>query len=127
MSTRHDLTILQGETWSFVMQYSDEDLTGHSAEMAIKDGIGGLSQALLSSEADDDGTITLGADGTITLAMTAAQTESLDTEVSLLLTGIPADPIYERVYRYDLELTDPDGVVERVLEGRLILRRGVTT
>lgn len=139
MTIRHDLTVRQGETWSHVYTHRDSagsaiDLTGYSARMAVKRAATDAEtpQAYLSTGSDaDGGTITLGgAAGTVTLAMTAAETSGLlsDVDITALIPpakrSLYADKMEEFVY--DLEIIDGSGSVTRALEGRFLVRRGVT-
>jgi hypothetical protein len=137
MTTRQDLIIRQGETWSFVWTKRDAagaavDLTGYSARMAIRDRIGGANlQALLSSTGDTGGTITLGgAAGTVTMSMTAAQSAVLAATMATLSVMIAAQEpeglAPTETYAYDLQLTSPAGVVTRDLEGQVVVHRRVT-
>lgn len=129
MSTRQDLTVNQGETWSFTFTHksggSPVDLTGFVARMAVRATFSAGYLAYLSSGADAiSGTIALGgALGTVTPSMTAAQTAALEPLMEQLPVG--DDPTV--FLRYDLELVSPAGAVTRALEGRFILRREVTT
>lgn len=72
MTTRQNLSVSQGATWSFVFTHRDSagaaiDLTGHTAVFKIA-GYG-------------EGTVALGgAAGTITLSLTPAQTTALADE-----------------------------------------------
>lgn len=132
MTTRQNLRINQGETWSWVYTYggsSPVDLTGYTARMAVRDRFGGVLFAYLSTGADaDGGTIALGdAAGTVTLAMTA-------TESTGLLDSLPTftfpDEMAEIVKPvvtliYDLEIISGAGVVTRILEGEILVRRSV--
>lgn len=132
---RQDLIVYQGETFSFVWTKRDSsgaavNLTGYTARMKAKDAYNGATQASLTTEADSpDGTITLGgAAGTVTLAMTAAQTAALASEISvasLMLTSLDQSKP-QKAYIYDLELISGAGVVTRELEGRFVVRREVT-
>lgn len=138
MTTRLDLIVRQGETWSLGYTKRDSagaavDLTGYTARMAIRDRVGGTLQAYLSTGADaDGGTIALGdAAGTVVLAMTATESAELaastvDSEDAMFNYGIKlAEPIV--VFVYDLELISAAGAVTRELEGRVEVQRQVTT
>lgn len=139
MTVRHDLHVRQGETFSFVWTKlsagSAVDLSGYTARMAIKASLTGSVEAYLSTGADaDGGTITLGgALGTVTLAMTAAQTAalagSLNAVTAELMDGVESRYTDEREVRfvYDLELISGAGVVTRELQGRVTVEREVTT
>lgn len=136
MSTRQDLIIRQGETFSFVYTKRDSagaavDLTGYSARMRVKDTYNGVQQVYLTSGADSQGgSIALGgAAGTVTLAMTADQAAALASEVnmvSILLSSLELNKP-QKTYLYDLELASGAGVVTRELEGRVVVRREITT
>jgi hypothetical protein len=128
---RQDLTVNQGETWSFVYTHKDAagsliNLTGYTARMMVKAAYVDGFQAYFSTGSDaNGGSISLGGSAaTVTLAMTADQSARLVDNASLVLVPEDKNPIL--VYRYDLELVSAAGVVTRVLEGRFILRREVT-
>jgi hypothetical protein len=138
MTLRQDLEVRQGQTWSFVWTKKDAagvavNLTGYSARMAIRDRIGGVLQAYLTTGADaDGGSIALGgAAGTVTLALTALQSASLAdylTRASILYTRnffVQRKPLVH--FLYDLELVSGAGVVTRELEGSVLVYREVTT
>lgn len=113
MTTRHDLHIRQGETWSHTFA-TGLDLTGYSARAAIRMTRGGGAEAYLSSGPDaSGGTITL-TDGNAILSMTA--------EESAAIGGTAA----ETVMLYDLELVSGAGVVTRAFEGRFVVLGEVT-
>lgn len=136
MTTRQDLYIEQGVTWSWVYTWLDSagdpvDITGYSARMAIKTRFDWNTEAYLSSGSDaDGGSIALGdAAGTITLSMTAAQTTALVGDLSIYTLVPPENrqPVEPTVtLLYDLELVTGAGAVTRVLEGRVNVRRQVT-
>lgn len=137
MTTRQDLTIRQGETFSFSYTKRDSagsavDLTGYTARMAIRDRIGGVLEAYLSTGADaNGGTITLGgAAGTVVISMTAAQTAAIATslEAVSVLIAIEEPRLLSRTveFLYDLELVNGATVI-RELEGRAIIHRQVTS
>lgn len=137
MTTRQDLIIRQGETWSFTYAKRDEagavvDLTGYSARMAIRDRVGGSLEAFLSSTGDAaGGTITLGgAAGTVVPSMTSTQSAALANTLatlSVLIADEEPDGLKStETFVYDLELTSPAGVVTRELEGHVVVHRRVT-
>lgn len=137
MTARQDLIVRQGETWSFVWTKRDTagvavDLTGYTARMAVKHSYSGSSEAHLSTGDDArGGSISLGGgDGTVTLAMTAAQSAVLASGVDSVLSALWGEPAETDgptvVYRYDLELVSGAGAVTRELEGRFIVHREVT-
>ena len=128
MTTRQNLKMNQGETFSYVYTH-DVDLTGFSARMSIKTDYAGATEAYLSTGSDaNGGTLTIS--GTeITIDMTAAQTENLAGELSLYALTKDSGPI-EQIVRmiYDLELVAADGVtVTRALQGEVIIQREVTS
>jgi hypothetical protein len=135
MTTRQDLIIRQGETWSYVYTKHNAagvavDLTGYSARMAIKDCYNGAQQAYLSTGADAwGGSITLGGiAGTVTLSMTAAQAAALAGILNQLAL-VPQSIDYSKptvTWLYDLELVSGAGVVTRELQGRVEIQREVT-
>ena len=140
MTTRQDLTVRQGETFSYVFTYKDNagsaiDLTGYTARAAIKrsPNDGETPTVYFSTGSDaDGGTITLGgAAGTVTLAMTAAQTQAMLTDVDILALVPPEKRArhYKRdePFVWDLEIEAADGTVTRLLEGRVIVQRGVSS
>lgn len=115
MTTHQDLTIRQGETWSYTYAHAT-DLSGHSARMSIKADWSSDAVAYLSTGADADGG-SIAIDGTdVTLSMTAAQTTALLLSV---------DAMSETIL-YDLEIVSGAGIVTRALEGRVHVLRGVT-
>jgi len=131
MTIRHDLTVNQGETWSFTYTHLDAagsavDLTGYSARMSVKPVVGGSLEAYLSTGSDaNGGTITLGgAAGTVALAMTDAQTSDLAGAVRPFVTRVTGERVLP--YVYDLEIESAGGTVTRVLEGAFRVNRGVT-
>lgn len=137
MTTRQDLLIRQGETFSFTYTKRDAagaavDLTGYSARMAIRDRVGGSLEAYLSSTGDAaGGIITLGdAAGTVVPAMTATQSAALANTLatlSVLIADEEPDGLKPaETFVYDLELTSPAGVVTRELEGHVVVHRRVT-
>lgn len=138
MPIRQDLIVEQNASFSYVYTHKDAagspvDLTGYSAAMSIKrqPGQTTVARAYLSTGADaDGGTITLGgAAGTVTLAMTAADTLKLLWDFDLWAViekggDVTVEP--QACLVYDLNLTDADGAVTRALEGKVIVRRSVT-
>ena len=103
--------------------------------MSIRSDLNASAAAYLSSGSDaNGGSIALGgAAGTVTLSMTAAQTDNLADEFSTVLVEVLAENkgIKKRgpvvTYLYDLELVDGSGNVTRALQGEVHVRRNVTT
>lgn len=146
MTLRQNLVVQQGATFSHVYTHRDSagaavNLTGYTARMSIAEYFGGPALAYLSTGSDAaGGTITLGGSaGTVTLAMTAAQTDALAdswgayadvvfAEWESGLSGItsPRTAPANKPMIYDLELVSGAGVVTRALEGGVDLRRSVT-
>lgn len=146
MTLRQDLQFYQGQTWEYVFVKKDSsgnpiDISAWSARMAIKGTFNGVQQAYLSSVAENsiNGSISLGADGKVTLSMTATQTAALAGELNALTVILLRDvqsvqsafdfvditkPIAE--YYYDLALVDPSGVATRELQGRALVYRQIS-
>lgn len=124
MATRQDITIRQGETWSYAYTHSG-DITGYTARMSIKADWSSDAVAYLTNDGDaDGGTITI-AGAVATMAMTAAETDVL-LDNSVLFSEVHAIKRQSVGYIYDLELVSPASVVTRALEGRVHILRGVT-
>lgn len=85
------------------------DLSGYSARMQVRKT--GESASPLISLTTENGRISIdGSAGTVTLLLTAIETETLLADA----------------YIYDLELVSPVGDVQRLLEGRFVVSRNVT-
>ena len=132
MTKRQDLLIRQGADWSWSFTHLDTDgsavdLSSYTARMAVKASLEGQRVAYLSSGSDaDGGSISLAADGTVILSMTAKETG--DISADLIELSFDAKSRAERFlyYIYDLELVDSSDVVTRVLQGRITYEREVT-
>lgn len=115
---RYDLSIEQGATFTLPISYKDSNdavinlSSGYTARMRIKESHGGT---LLASTESGDSTgatisIALAASGNnVTISMTAANTAALSFDNAV----------------YDVELVAGD-VVDRLLEGRVKLKKEVT-
>lgn len=114
MTTRQDLIIRQGETWSHTFA-TGLDLTGYVARMAIRATRNGTAEAYLSTEADALGGSIALFDGAAVLSMTAEETAAIGGTDE------------ETVLVYDLELVSGAGAVTRALEGRFVVLGEVTT
>lgn len=134
MTTRQDIRINQGETWSHTFPWSADLSSGYSAAMSIKKVPGQTTTALayLSTGADaDGGTLTLG-NQTIVASMTATETAALLTDVDIyaLIPPEKRRPEYiehEECFLYDVNLTNTStGAVTRAYEGKVTVRRSVT-
>ena len=134
MTTRQDIRINQGETWSYMFPWSADLSSGYSAAMSIKKVPGQTTAALayLSTGSDaDGGTITLG-NQTIVASMTAAQTAALLTDVDIYAL-IPPEKRreeyveHEECFLYDINLKNTaTGAVTRAYEGKVTVRGSVT-
>ncbi len=133
MTTRQNLTITEGQDFSFVHTHKSSgvavDISGYTARMTIRRGYGLSLEAYLSDGSDaNGGTLALGGvAGTITITMTAAQTDDLVTSGDLATIIARKSQDQFEPFIYDLEIISAAGAVTRVLEGRVILQRSVTT
>jgi hypothetical protein len=98
-AARYLIRIEQGATWQTALTLRDTDLTGYTARMQIRATID--SDTVLVELTTGDGITIDGPAGQIALLLTNEQTAALDWT-----DGV-----------YDLELTDPDGNVTRLLKG----------
>lgn len=108
MSTRADLEINQGETYSISTTIEDDndqiiDLTGYV-------GAAQMRKHYTSLTAYDFNVIISADQGLVTMSMSATQTNT-----------IPSGR-----YVYDCEITDPDGKVTKILYGIVEVFPGVT-
>jgi hypothetical protein len=110
---KHDIYIEQGATWSLPLIWQTAegvpiDVTGYTARMHIRKKLADDEfEAELTTE---NGSIAIGgADGAITLSLTAEQTTAIDIKGGV----------------YDLEMVK-DAVVTRLLEGTVIISLEVT-
>ena len=104
-----------GQEWpaytsgGFIQYDTPVDLTGYTARMSIKDKIGG---AVLHSLTTENGGITI------------------DTAAKTVLLSIPAATTEDFTWSrgvYDLEMVSATGKVTRIISGRIVLSREVTT
>jgi hypothetical protein len=112
----HDFVIYQGADWGITLTWtaygSLVDLTGWHAHLQVRPGFASQTPAVLINLTDPSGGITLGGTaGTISLALSAAQTAALSF----------ASPAV-----YDLKMTNPSGSVTRLLQGAVTLSQQVT-
>lgn len=136
MTTKQNIDVNQGETFSYVYTWKDSagaaiNLTGYTGRMSVKRDRRATNSAFLSTGSDAiGGSMTLGgAAGTITLTMSAAQTDAMDTTDWWFRTmddqlDLPLEP--KICFLYDLELVSAAGVVTRVLQGIMTVWRSVT-
>lgn len=114
MAGTYNIKCEQGATFARVLNWRNADgspisIVGYSAKMQVRESKAATAVVLELSSAN--GGITLGgAAGTITLSATATSTTAL---------AIGS-------YVYDLELTGPDGVVTRLIEGAFLVDGEVT-
>lgn len=126
MPKRHNLTIHQGQNFSFTYAPGLGSLSGYSARMSIKTDLWADYTAYLSNGADaDGGSISIGSTD-VTITMTAAQTDALD-ELGLEFFARDRQPLERKIkFIYDLELVSGAGVVTKALWGDIIFYRAVT-
>lgn len=109
-ATVWNLLIEQGATWTTTLTITDRDLTGCTARMQLRETYASPTP-LLDLSTDPGGGITIdGPAGTITITISATRTGALSVG-----SGV-----------YDLELTSPDGTVERLLKGDVVVDAEVT-
>ena len=110
----YDIYIEQGATLSLPIVWKDSsgtviNITGYTARMQVRQSVN--SPTVLLSATTANGKLVIdGAAGKVTITLSASDTASITW-----LTGV-----------YDLELVSGGGEVNRVLEGRLLVNRGVT-
>ena len=115
MAGSYDFTIYQGADWNITLTWiangSVVDVTSYHAHLQARPSYASQSSTIFIDISDQTSGITLGGTaGTITLALTAAQTAALSfTQAS-----------------YDLKLTSGSGAVTRLLQGSISLSPEVT-
>lgn len=111
MAAEYNITILQGATFTLVVNWEDEDgdaidLTGYTVAMAIKASYGGASIVTPTIS------ITGAATGEITVSISATNTAAITADYGV----------------YDIELTHTStGTVTRIMQGAVIIDKEVTT
>lgn len=110
----YDITVYQGGTFSQQFTWRDQNnapvnLTGYTARMMARASVDSASP-FVTLTTENGGIALGGAAGTITLAMSAAQTAALAAQ-----NGV-----------YDLELVSGSGAVSRLLAGNLFVSAEVT-
>lgn len=114
LAVTYGLTADQGATFEYILTWTNPDgtpidLTGYTARMQIRRRT--TSQQLVDTLTTENGKITLGgAEGTITLNLSATETAAL-----------PAAQ-----HQYDLELVSSGGEVTRLLMGYFVVRQEMT-
>ena len=106
-----NLTIEQGTTFAKRLTWRDKNkrpvpLTGYTARMQVRPTA--ASAEIITELSTANGRITLGELGVIQLNLTASETSALKAGV------------------YDLEMTDGDGRVTRLIEGKINVSPEVT-
>jgi hypothetical protein len=107
MATKVNLVVDQGTT--FVSQITFNDEAGNTINFSTYSGAAQLRKHYSSSNSTSFG-VTLGANGVITLQLTANQTGNL-------VAGR---------YVYDLEVTDSSNLISRLIEGIVTVTPNVT-
>ena len=111
----YNFTIWQGTTWQRLLTYKTAagvvvNMTGYQVRMVIRRTWGG-SLLLALSSASGGGISVASSSPNITITITATQTKVMDFEFAV----------------YDLEIQSPAGVVDRLLEGRVTLKKEATS
>jgi hypothetical protein len=113
-AAQYDFQIEQGATLRKPIVWKDGtgvvvNLTGYTAKMQVRRSV--ASEEVLLELSTDNGRIGITPlDGQVELIFSAATTESIDW----------------RRGKYDLELTDADGTVTRLIEGEISISREIT-
>jgi hypothetical protein len=133
MSLRQNLNIRQGETFQFSFIHRDADgvaidVSAYEGRLAIRADFSATTEAYLTSTGGDvDGTITLAANGTVTIDMSAVETAKLLDDLSELLVfgdrAYRADRFVE--FLYDLKLINGTAAT-RAIEGKVYVEREIT-
>ncbi len=114
MAGQKNFEVDQNATFSFIVEYKDEnddaiDLTGASAKMQVRDTKGGSKLAVTLTS--PSGGITIdGPNGKLTVRMTPTQTSK----------------IFYPKSSYDVMVVDSNGNKIKLLEGFMTLNRSVT-
>lgn len=117
------LSIDQGTTYSNLIVWTDstgaaKNLYSYSAKMELRASY--ASNTVVTTLSTANGEITTSENGEITLFLDADRTAALPVDY----TQTAKPPKTE--YVYDLELTDPDGTVTRLLYGTVVVTGEVT-
>lgn len=107
----YNTSLVKGDTWTRTLTYTVDgaavDLSTYTAELEVKASYSGPTLLSITQASG----ITLGADGSIVLVLSAAQTNTLAVGA----------------YVYDLQLTSPGGTVGTILQGTMTVQPEVTT
>ena len=114
MAGQKNFEVDQNATFSFVVEYKDEngnaiDLTGASAKMQVRDVKGGTKLAVTLTS-PSGGIVINGALGKLTVTLTPTQTNKLFYPKSV----------------YDIMVVDSNANKRKLLEGFITLNRSVT-
>lgn len=124
MSAGHlDLVIEKGATFSKILTWKDSEgslvnLTGYTARMKVKESYSS-SSAILDLTTENSKISLGGANGTITITVSATDTAALTANMNL-------KEIISELYVYDLELIS-GSTVTRLLQGNVYVSEEVTT
>lgn len=121
-----DLLIAQGADFQLAIRYSRNnqpvDLTTWTARTQIRKKHGGEVWLAVTTDTGEPASLTMNADGTIILDIPAAVTEAKTWDSrSKLVDGEP-----QPVGVWDLELTDENGAVIRLVQGTVSISPDVT-
>jgi len=108
MATKANLVIDQGATWNSTVTLTDPD--GNFIDLSSYTGTAQMRKHYTSSTATAFVVQLGGANGTITLSLTANTTAN----------------VAAGRYLYDVELTDSSGTISRVFEGTVTVNPNVT-
>ena len=108
MGTKANLVIDQGATWNSTVSLTDPD--GNFIDLSSYTGAAQMRKHYTSSTATALAVQLGGANGTITLSLTANATGNVSAGR----------------YLYDVELTDSSGTISRVFEGTVTVNPNVT-
>ena len=110
----YTITIEQGATFSLPITWKDQlgnavNLTGYTARLQVREEVESATP-FLTLTTENGGIALGGAAGTITLTVTATATAALTASKGV----------------YDLELISGGGVITRLLEGLVVIKKEVT-
>lgn len=115
MAGKLNLTINQGETFTHILKWSDENntpvnLTGYTAKLQIREKPEAVNPLIELSTENGGIIFSLVEVGTFTLTISSTATTAITWN-----TGV-----------YDLLMIAPDLTVTRLIEGRVTVSKGVT-
>jgi hypothetical protein len=113
VAVSYNVTIDQGANWDLNVEYDNPNgtpvnLTSYTAALQLR-SLPESATAVLSLSTGSGITIT-GATGLVAISATATQTRAID----------------EGIYFYDLEITSPQSVVTRLIQGQAVVTPEVT-